>query len=72
MIHHSNPTCDVCGVRHAADHPIECRDALLAEVIELRADCEVLRRELHESEAYASGLASDIAELHGEPGWRPV
>ena len=32
-IHFSNPTCDVCGVRHAANHVEECRDQLVGLLV---------------------------------------
>ncbi len=37
-VHYSNPMCDKCGSRHAADHTEECRDILLSEVLALRHD----------------------------------
>jgi hypothetical protein len=42
VIHHSNPTCDTCGQRHAAGHSGECVEALVARIEELEnqlAEC---------------------------------
>ena len=36
-IHHSNPQCNVCGGRHAADHVEECRDQLAAILSQVRS-----------------------------------
>lgn len=65
-IHHSNPKCDRCGCRHAAEHTGECLDATWEcvvaawkdEVVRLRERVRLLETALWESEHGGGPLKS--------------
>lgn len=61
-IHYSNPTCDICGERHADGHTAECRDCLLADRAALAAGARELVDE-KERRIYYQDIVYDICNL---------
>ena len=56
MIHHSHVKCDDCGERHTPGNPTECIGILLEQIVELTAERDKLREEIH------NGLTSKRGE----------